>query len=167
MPLSRSQLCGSGLGCGQPSSAGRTTRWSPLSSCHSRAGRKDEVCTHTLSHPLLASPCWRQILFLSLAHLLRQACEFLPLCTPSVLEKSGFLRLLTALLHEHKDKELFLSPLPLNVAFLPPLPVSTPALPGQWDWAVARQRVIGKLTPSLLPPRPCLAAPLCVSQHNM
>lgn len=79
--------------------------------------------------------------------------------------ESGFLRFFTTLLPEHEDKELFISPLRLKLAFLsrslsPPL-LSQVGGAGALLFAVA----ISEL-PHSLPPPPLLSPSPSVSQHN-
>lgn len=100
--LSGAQLYRHASWCGPTSSAGSRMPQFP---------RRDEVGTHMLSHLLLASLCWHQIFLPGLAHLLWQPFKFLAPCTPWALGKSGLLRLLAALLPEHEDRGLFISPL--------------------------------------------------------
>lgn len=87
-------------------------------SCCGKAGRKDEVCA--LRH---SPSCQHRMLVLDS---LPKPCSpaLAGVQIPSSLhslglgKESGFLRFLTTLLPEHKDKELFISALLLNMAFL-------------------------------------------------
>lgn len=117
--LSLQQLSTHHIGGGQPASAERTAHGFPLSSPPWQSWQKNEVCALRHSGP----SCRHRLL----------ALDSLPKpCSPALAgaqipstlhslglgKESGFLRFLTTLLPEHKDKELFISALLLNTAFL-------------------------------------------------
>lgn len=135
----------------------------PLHFPAQQSRQKDEVCTlHWRLPGGLAAPASSSV----------PAPDSLPqLCSPALAgvqipssllslglgKQSGFLRFLTSLLPEHKDKELFISPLPS--VFLRSAELQMPL----------GITVISRAYAHLLSLPPCPSHPssTCVSQHNV
>lgn len=124
--------------------------------------QEGKVCRITRSHPLLASVSTPESLLKS--------------CSPALAggqiphslglgKETGFLRFFTTLLPDHKDKELFISPLPLNMAFLLSQPLSPSAPPGQRVGVVLSTAISSERAHSLLPR--ALARPYPLSPNTM